>query len=279
MSELLSHRLLDLLACPDCGFDLKISNEKQLWCRICERNYEVRNGIPCLYPLAMNEDHLQEEESLADMMKRDHSSKKDQFSSAQWHESKNEFWKMVKKIVNGTNKTFINIGCGFDSHFKVHEKSGNVFVNFDLVYKMLESLKKEHGAEFCVAGDCNKLPFKKGSFDYAISIDVIHHETDQLKSLLKSFADLLKPGGLLFLEDPNAWGLFQAPKSILLPKPLYRFTRSTYHKIKKSSHRPADYEFPTNVWKVKKILNNLDFNNIVVYPNNAYPSISYSAFQ
>ena len=89
-----------------------------------------------------------------------------------------------------------------------------IFINFDLVYKMLSSLKDEYGAKFCVAGDINRLPFKKASFDYVISIDVIHHENENLKSLIKSFADLLKVGGTLFLEDPNAWGMFQAPKSI-----------------------------------------------------------------
>ena len=108
---------------------------------------------------------------------------------------------------------------------------------------------------------------------------MIHHESDNLKSLIKSFADLLKPGGSIFLEDPNAWGMFQAPKSILLPKLFYRIMRSKYHKLKQSSHRPADYEFPTNVWKIKGILRNLGFTDIVLYPNKSYPCISPKAFQ
>ena len=186
---------------------------------------------------------------------------------------------MVKESADGNSKAFINIGCGYDSHFIDYEKEGNMFVNFDLVYQMLITLKDEHGAKSCVAGDVNKLPFKKASFDYVVSIDVIHHESDNLKSLIESFADLLKPGGSIFLEDPNAWGIFQAPKSILLPKPLYRLLRSTYHKLKQSSHRPADYEFPTNVWNMKAILRNLGFTDIVVYPNNAYPCIGLKAFQ
>ncbi len=278
MSELLNPQLINLLACPDCNGNLE-TIAGQLQCTNCKKKYEIRNGIPCLYPSSIDEDHLQEEESLADMMKRTPDNKKDQFSLAQWDESKKEFWGMVKNNVEGNNKAFINIGCGYDFNYIVHEKEGSIFVNFDLVCKMLNFLKNEHGAKSCVAGDINKLPFKKASFDYVISIDVIHHESDNLESLIKSFADLLKSGGTLFLEDPNAWGIFQAPKSILLPKPLYQFTRSIYHKIKLSSHKPADYEFPTNVWKIKDILKNMGFSDIMVYPNNSYPCIASKAFQ
>ena len=278
MRELPDPQLISLLACPDCSCDLE-TIAGHLQCTNCKKNYKIRNGIPCLYPSSIDEEHLQEEESLADMMKKTPLDKKDQFSSVQWDKSKKEFWGMVKNNVEGNNKTFINIGCGCDSNYMYYEKEGNIFINFDLVYKMLSSLKDEYGAKFCVAGDINRLPFKKAFFDYVISIDVIHHENENLKSLIKSFADLLKVGGTLFLEDPNAWGMFQAPKSILLPKPLYRLMRSIYHNLKQSSHKPADYEFPTNIWKIKDILRNLDFTDILVYPNISYPCIGSKAFQ
>lgn len=279
MCELPNPQLIGLLACPDCSCDLKSITAAQLQCSKCKKNYEIRNGIPCLYPSSIDEEHLKEEESMAEMMKRTPLDNKEQSSSIQWDKSKKEFWGMVKNNVKGNNKAFINIGCGYDSNYIDHEKEGNIFINFDLVYKMLVSLKNEYGAKSCVAGDINKLPFKKSSFDYVISIDVIHHESENLESLIKSLTDLLKIGGTLFLEDPNAWGMFQAPKSILLPKPLYRLVRSMYHKLKQSSHRPANYEFATNIWKTKDILRNLGFTDIVVYPNTSYPCISPKAFQ
>ncbi len=69
---------------------------------------------------------------------------------------------------------------------------------------MLYTLKRDSGAKFCVVGDVRHLPFKKNQFDYLVCIDVIHHEYDQLKRLINSFKNLLKTGGMLFLEDPNA---------------------------------------------------------------------------
>ena len=140
MSELLNTQLISLLACPDCSGELE-TIAGQLQCSNCKKKYEIRNGIPCLYPSSIDEEHLQEEESLADMMKRTPHNKKDQFSSAQWNESKKEFWGMVKNNVEGNNKAFINIGCGYDSNYINHEKKGNIFVNFDLVFKMLRVQK------------------------------------------------------------------------------------------------------------------------------------------
>lgn len=119
----------------------------------------------------------------------------------------------------------------------------------------------------------NSLPFKHRAFDYVVSIDVIHHECTRLDRVLASFRDLLKPGGMLFLEDPNAWGMFQLHKSILMPRSVYRYLRSAYHRLKKSEHRPADYEFPTNVWQVTAMLRKLGFEQITLYPHVAYPSI------
>lgn len=278
MSELLSDQFIGLLACPDCACDLIAAND-QLRCTNCGRTYPVRNGIPCLYPSSLDGGHLDEEEQLADMMMKHKHTKKSQFNSVQWKTSKNEFWKVVQDNVDGNNKIFINIGCGYDSNFMEHEKNGHIFINFDLIFKMLNSLREDNGAKSCVAGDINKLPFKKESFDYVISIDVIHHESSHVESLIKSFADLLKPGGVMFLEDPNAWGMFQAPKSIFLPKPLYQAARSAYHRIRQSSHRPADYEFPTNIWKVKNLIKNLNFTDPVVYPIISYPTIGPTAYQ
>ena len=195
------------------------------------------------------------------------------FNLEQWERSKLEFWAMVQAGVTGTDKRFVNIGCGYDSHFSALESQGHTFVNFDMVLEMLRSLQSQAGARFCVNGDLNRLPFKRGAFDYVVSIDVIHHDCDQLERLLGSFRDLLRPGGTLFLEDPNAWGMFQMAKSILLPRPVYRYLRSTYHRLRHSEHRPADYEFPTNLWAIKAILDRLGFRQIQVYPHTAYPTV------
>jgi len=278
MSSLTNPKLIQFLACPDCGGELS-ELRNCLQCASCFTEYEIRNGIPLLYSKKMDFAHMREEENLAGMMKSPRLNAKERFSAHQWDISKREFWSIVHRFAPPSPQAYINIGCGFDDRFRDLELQGNTFINFDMIYDMLFDLQQRAGAKSCVAGDLNNLPFKKGTFDYVVSIDVIHHENENLPQLLQSFRDLLKPGGRQFLEDPNAWGLFQMSKSIFLPKPLYRFLRSQYHRLKRSEHRPADYEFPTNVWRVMSILKQLGFHEIVVYPHTAYPSIGESSYR
>ena len=93
-----------------------------LQCTNCNKQYEIRNGIFCLYPSSIDKEHLQEEESLAEMMKRTPFDKMEEFSSLQWKHSKDEFWDMVRNNVKGDNKVFINIGCGYDSNYMAYER-------------------------------------------------------------------------------------------------------------------------------------------------------------
>jgi SAM-dependent methyltransferase len=227
-----------------------------------------------MYHASTDTTHVAEETQLAMMMDRTHAGRKDMFSLDQWKQSKKEFWDIVQRTIDVPPKSIINLGCGFDTSGIALERQGYTFVHFDIVPDMLLRLQREHGATFCVTGDILHVPFKKESFDYVISIDVIHHEANDLQPILTTCFDLLKPGGTLYLEDPNAWGMFQFVKSILLPRSLYRSLRELYHTLKRSSHRPATYEFPTNVWRVARLLKEIGFTDVVIQPNqDAYPSI------
>ncbi len=278
MSNLTNPELIDLLACPVCGGNLAETGH-QLECSSCNRGYEIRQGIPVLYPSTTDIEHLRDEEDLARMMKDPPTSRLDKFNLCQWDASKKEFWGMVEDMIESPPKAFINVGCGYDPRFSRFEQEGYTFVNFDIVFNTVYSLQQDLGAKSCVAGAVSNLPFKKESFDYLACIDVLHHEADRIFPILESFRGLLKPGGLLFLEDPNAWGMFQMAKSVFLPRPLYKFLRSTYHKVKRSRHRPRDYEFPTSVWRVKAMLEELSFDEITVYSNNAYPGIGETSYK
>ena len=265
--------LLELIACPKCRSAL-MERPQGLICTGCAAHYEVKQGIPILLSDDVNTEHFEEEKNLAEMMKSREHVPEEQFNLNQWALSKREFFAMVRSVATGPQKKFVNIGCGFDPSFAEFEQQGHTFVNMDLVYDMLADLRRDVGARSCVNGDVNSIPLKARAFDYVISIDVIHHECERLPELLGSFRDLLKPKGTLFLEDPNAWGLFQMAKSIFMPRFVYKSLRSTYHTLKGSAHRPADYEFPTNVWRVMAILRDLGFEDIKCYPHTAYPTVS-----
>ncbi len=133
MKDIVDPWLFNLLACPYCGNSL-IEIDKQLECIKCKRKYENRNGIPILFPSNINSKHLFTEEQLAEMMRRDQLTRKEKISSIQWELSKRKFWGIVKNKVGvelGV-KSIINVGCGYDSHFREFDEEHYKFVNFDM---------------------------------------------------------------------------------------------------------------------------------------------------
>lgn len=265
-------KILNLLSDPDSGQDLLLSNNTLISTQK-DSSYNITNDIPLLFSKHTDREHLEEEEKLAEMMKRKPSSENDAFSLKQWAGSKTEFWSKAKELIalRPAGQKIINIGCGYDDHADDFIPLGHTFINFDMVKTMLLNNKDQSKSDgYYVAGDINYLPFKKGVFDVVISIDIIHHEYDSLPDILKKLTDLLKPGGLLLLEDPNSFAIFQLPKTIL-PRSIHVATRRFYHQLKKSTHQPADYEFPTSPFYVKNILKKSGLNDIVFYPHNSYP--------
>ncbi|HET6453341.1 MAG TPA: Trm112 family protein [Armatimonadota bacterium] len=56
--------LLGMLVCTECRRSLKEDGE-HLICTSCGRQFEVRDGIPILFPRDVDQTHLAEEEHLA----------------------------------------------------------------------------------------------------------------------------------------------------------------------------------------------------------------------
>jgi uncharacterized protein YbaR (Trm112 family) len=288
-------RLLEVIVCPDCRADLTTTGA-DLVCTGCQRDYPVIDGIPRLLPKNFDVEHLHEEESLARMMRHKETAPKMQFNLRQWDQSKVEFWSTVRARLMGKGNgraehdsspaaagdgqlRIVNLGCGNDPNYLSLARAGHMVVNFELVMDMLRGLQTHYPTGHYVNGDLKNLPLRPGAFDCVISIDVIHHECDQLEELFQSWRSLLKPGGLLFLEDPNAWGLFQMAKSVFMPRLLYRGLRTAFHELRRSDHRPADYEFPTNVWHVRAMLQDFGFEQVRLYPQRAYPTISPGSYR
>lgn len=265
--------LLTILACPDCGANLEI-RESTIHCTECRRMFQIQNGIPLLYPENLDIAHLREETLLAEMMQQSQTSTRAEFNASQWAQAKEDFWHMVERQIGEPPRKMLYVGCGYDPGFQRFQNAGHLFINLDLIMDMLDTLKNQYQANACIAGDMNALPFQKGVLDAVIVIDVIHHETDRLKPILQSFSQLLKPRGHIFLEDINAWGIYQFGKSILMPKPVYRWARKFYHKFKHSHYPPADYEFPTSYWQIRRMLTELGFGDIQAHPTNAYPYLN-----
>jgi SAM-dependent methyltransferase len=203
-------------------------------------------------------------------------SEKDALSEEQWKLSKKEYWDFVRERTGavertGAGKTIINIGCGVDTAF-LGLKGGNTLVAFDLMYSLLERLRDEYDSTFNVTGAVQSLPFRDGAFDALCCIDLIHHEPEKLSDIFESFARILRPGGQLFLMDINAWGLTQFWKSKMMPRKMHGALRDSWHRMKGSPHRPASYEFPTDVFGSMRMLEEAGFEGVEAVPLRSYPN-------
>jgi len=261
--------LLDLLACPRCLGELG-PGDRMLTCFSCGTQYEIRGGIPVLMPEGIDLEHLAEEEKLGELMTGAQASEKDALSEKQWQLSKKEYWNLVRERV-GSGKTIVNIGCGVDASF-LDLAEGNTLVAFDLMCSLLERMREEHGSALNVAGAVQALPFRDEAFDTVCCVDLIHHEPDRLAEIFASFARILRPGGMLFLEDINAWGLTQFWKSKMMPRRLHGAMRDGWHRIRRSRQRPAPYEFPTDVFGSMRLLSEAGFVDIEAMPLGSYPN-------
>lgn len=285
MTGHVDRRLLGLLACPRCGGLLEpraedavrhqdgpyIADTAGLACASCAALYGVIGGIPLLLPPGIDAAHLAEEEKLGELMRDLPEERKDPLSEREWKRSKEEFWGFVRgKLSGGGTKTVVDVGCGIDREF-LSLSPPHAVVAFDLMRPLLETLRDRHGSELNVAGAVQALPFRDGSFDAVCCIDLVHHEPDRLGEVIASFHRVLRPGGMLFLEDINAWGLFQWWKS-LLPRPLHGALRTLHHGLRGSTHRPAPYEFPTSVFRVRRLLEEAGFRNIETVPLRSCPN-------
>ncbi len=273
MANGIKEEISRIIVCPDCGGGLGPQNGR-LACEICGADYKIVDGIPLLYPSDLDSSRLYEEKKLGDIMKDLDPKDKDAFSEREWESSKREFWDTaVEKCSSIREGVLANIGCGIDRGFERLKGEGRTLIGFDLMPDLLMYLRDELGIADGVAGAVHALPFRNGSFDCICCVDLIHHEWRRIGEILASFFRALKPGGVLLLEDINAWAVFQFYKSILLPKPVHGRLRTIYHRARRSGGGPAEYEFPTSVFEAGRLLEKTGFENIEAIPLRSYPNI------
>jgi ubiquinone/menaquinone biosynthesis C-methylase UbiE len=108
---------------------------------------------------------------------------------------------LISKIANlPVSGKLLDVGGGTGRvSSAIKELVDKVYVT-DISYGML---KETLGAGFNpVCGGAEALPFPSDSFERVIMVDALHHVVDQTASAREMFR-VLKPGGLLVIEEPD----------------------------------------------------------------------------
>ena len=117
-------------------------------------------------------------------------------------------WNVIKKFNNSINpnSNILDAGCGNGKNMVYLQNEGHNLIGIDFSDGLLNICKKKNLN--VQNSDLRDLPFNNNTFDYVISIAVIHHlktETDRIKALNELLRVTKKGGKVLF----TMWALEQ----------------------------------------------------------------------
>jgi SAM-dependent methyltransferase len=210
----MKHRLLEYLACPECGGAITLgpvteqSNAEimtgELVCGACPRSYPIRGGIPRFVEL--------------DQIEKDKAATAENFGW-QWQHFTQEDTRYAEQFLGWLTpvkpdffrgKLVLEGGCGKGRHTLLAAEWGaRDVVGVDLSVAVETAFAATRGVEnaHVIQADIYRLPLRR-VFDYAFSVGVLHHLPDPRGGFL-SLASKVRPGGSvsawIYGAENNGW--------------------------------------------------------------------------
>ncbi|NNE66762.1 MAG: methyltransferase domain-containing protein [Pyrinomonadaceae bacterium] len=210
----MKERLLEMLACPVCGGDLKLVHEEPreddeiiegcLSCVKCEREYPIERGVPRFAELSSIEKEKAETAKNFGWQWTNFTQEDDKYSEQflGWLQPVRKDFFEGKIVLEG--------GCGKGRHTALaHEWGAGEVVGIDLSAAVDSAFEATRGLPnaHIVQADIFKLPFKQ-CFDYAFSVGVLHHTPDPQKAFKSLCSKVLKDGHVsawVYGKENNDW--------------------------------------------------------------------------
>jgi SAM-dependent methyltransferase len=119
---------------------------------------------------------------------------KRQFWENEWLGSRRstDFVRFIESDLSG--KSVADIGCGDMKYSELPEKAAS-FVGVDLSIMALAKAKKNHPLADLVCADAEHLPFRESSFDIAVAVQAASLFDENVESMLRQVAAVVKKGG------------------------------------------------------------------------------------
>ena len=108
----------------------------------------------------------------------------------------------------------LEVGCGTGRWVSELHAVTRQMVGLDYSFSMLQQAREQAPVFQLTNGDANHLPFTEAAFDMVLSINALHHYTDQRAFVLEA-RRVLRPGGALVIVnlDPHVgrdrWYLYE----------------------------------------------------------------------
>ena len=105
-------------------------------------------------------------------------------------------WPKVEDFINtfNSNSLVLDIGCGNGKN--MGSRKDCIYIGLDACENLMNQAKEQYNCSYIV-GNCINLPFKSNSFNYAMSIAVIHHLSTESRRLqaIQEITRILKKEG------------------------------------------------------------------------------------
>jgi len=204
-------RLLELLACPECGGDLDVTVDHsegaeimqgQLVCVSCDAGYEIRGGVPRFAPVLARTEHRTARAFGYEWKHYSELGDRYRQQFLDWiHPVQPEFFR---------GKTVLEGGCGKGRHTLLAAEFGAADVvavdlsdAVDVAFQNTRGLESAH----IVQGDIHRLPLRR-VFDYGFSVGVLHHLPDPERGFA-SLLSKIRAGGhvsaWVYGREGNGW--------------------------------------------------------------------------
>ena len=113
----------------------------------------------------------------------------------------------ILSSLGGTRgRRILDLGCGKGRFARILVAGGADVIGLDISAAML-SAAREAGLD-CVRGSARRLPFRSGSFDAAIAVEVFEHmEGRAFDDACDELRRVLRPGGIFVLVDKSVYAM------------------------------------------------------------------------
>jgi len=129
---------------------------------------------------------------------------------------------LLSPVWAGPSERLLEMGCGEGGnlyHLAGHGAAGSGLLSrlygFDYSLEKVRFARRQGFANVCCA-DAAQLPFGDESFDVVLIRDLLHHLPDRLRAL-KEAHRVLRPGGRLYLIEPNVFSPLALAQALTVP--------------------------------------------------------------
>jgi ubiquinone/menaquinone biosynthesis C-methylase UbiE len=191
--------LADVLVCVDCGGSLRAEGAELLRCSKCGEAYEIEAGTARMLPRKLRRS---DEDASAEAQVKSRTAESFAYEWEAFGDSRPEWWKNFLDYMQPHPPEFfdgisvLDVGTGSGRHAGIAASLGARVVAVDLGASIDVARRNLPPDVITVQADAEALPLPPVSFDFVMSIGVLHHLLDT-EGALRRLVRYVRPGGRL----------------------------------------------------------------------------------